>query len=128
MKRKVRGGVALIKALEAHGVRATYGIPGVHTLDAYDALIDSDFINSYLPRHEQGAGYMADGHYRATGQPGVAMVVTGPGVTNIATAAGEAFADSSNVLIIATNLEREYINKLEGNLHEMTDQMAIMKP
>jgi thiamine pyrophosphate-dependent acetolactate synthase large subunit-like protein len=128
VKRTVRGGTALVKALEANGVRTVFGIPGVHTLDAYDALIDSDYVETILPRHEQGAGFMADGYFRATGKPGVALIVTGPGVTNIATAVGEAFADSSKVLVIATNLEREYLDKLEGNLHEITDQMGVMKP
>lgn len=128
MKRKVRGGVALVKALEAHDVRTIFGIPGVHTLDAYDALYDSDHIATILPRHEQGAGFMADGAYRATGRPGVALIVTGPGVTNVVTAAGEAFADSSRVVFIATNLERKYLDTLEGNLHEITDQMGVMRP
>lgn len=128
LKRKVRGGTALVKALEAHGVRTIFGIPGVHTLDAYDALYDSDAITTILPRHEQGAGYMADGWYRATGRPGVALIVTGPGVTNVVTAAGEAFADSSRVLFVATNLERKYLDTLEGNLHEITDQMGVMRP
>jgi thiamine pyrophosphate-dependent acetolactate synthase large subunit-like protein len=128
VKRTVRGGTALVKALEANGVRTVFGIPGVHTLDAYDALIDSDYVETILPRHEQGAGFMADGYYRATGKPGVALIVTGPGVTNIATAVGEAFADSSKVLVIATNLEREYLDTLEGNLHEIKDQMGVMEP
>jgi thiamine pyrophosphate-dependent acetolactate synthase large subunit-like protein len=128
VKRTVHGGTALVKALEANGIRTVFGIPGVHTLDAYDALIDSDFVETILPRHEQGAGFMADGYYRATGKPGVALIVTGPGVTNIATAVGEAYADSSKVLVIATNLEREFLDSLEGNLHELRDQMGIMKP
>lgn len=128
VKSTVRGGTALVKALEANGVRTVFGIPGVHTLDAYDSLIDSDFVDTILPRHEQGAGFMADGYYRATGKPGVALIVTGPGVTNVATAVGEAYADSSKILVIATNLEREYLDKLEGNLHELRDQMAIMDP
>ena len=128
VKRTVRGGTALVKALEANGVRTVFGIPGVHTLDAYDALVDSDFVDTILPRHEQGAGFMADGYYRVSGKPGVALIVTGPGVTNVATAVGEAYADSSKVLVIATNLEREYLDKLEGNLHELRDQMGIMEP
>ncbi len=128
VKRTVRGGTALVKSLEANGIRTVFGIPGVHTLDAYDALIDSDYVETILPRHEQGAGFMADGYYRASGQPGVALIVTGPGVTNVATAVGEAFADSSKVLVIATNLEREYLDSLEGNLHELRDQMGVMKP
>jgi thiamine pyrophosphate-dependent acetolactate synthase large subunit-like protein len=127
-KRKVRGGAALVKALEANGVTTTFGIPGVHTLDVYDALIDSDVIQTILPRHEQGAGFMADGYARVTGKPGVAIIVTGPGVTNIATAVGGAFADSSKVLVIATNLEREFLDTLEGNLHEIQDQMGVIAP
>lgn len=126
VKRMVRGGRALVKALEAHGVETVFGIPGVHSLEAYDALYDSDRLTTILPRHEQGAGFMADGYSRATGKPGVALIVTGPGVTNIATAAGEAFADSSRVLIIATNQERRHLDQLVGNLHEMTDQMSVL--
>jgi len=125
-QRTVRGGQALVKALEAHGVETVFGIPGVHSLEAYDALYDSDRLTTILPRHEQGAGFMADGYYRASGKPGLALIVTGPGVTNIATAAGEAFADSSRVLIIATNQERRHLDQLVGNLHEMTDQMSVL--
>uniref|UniRef100_A0A7C3A7X0 Thiamine pyrophosphate-binding protein n=1 Tax=Thermorudis sp. TaxID=1969470 RepID=A0A7C3A7X0_9BACT len=127
-KRQVTGGVALVKALEAQGVRYVFGIPGVHTLEIYDALYDSDQLSTVLPRHEQGAGFMADGYHRASGLPGVALTVTGPGVTNIATPMAQAFADSSRVLLIATNLERRFLGKLEGNLHEMTDQMAVVRP
>jgi acetolactate synthase-1/2/3 large subunit len=54
--------------------------------------------------------------------------VTGPGVTNAATAIGEAFADSSRMLVIATNLERKYLDTLQGNLHEITDQMGVVRP
>jgi acetolactate synthase-1/2/3 large subunit len=125
---RVRGGAAIVELLKAHGVDTVFGIPGVHNLDIYDALHENPGLTNILARHEQGAGFMADGYYRATGKPGVALIVTGPGVTNVATAVGEAFADSSNVFVIATNLERKYIDTLEGNLHEMTDQMGVMKP
>jgi acetolactate synthase-1/2/3 large subunit len=125
---RVRGGVAVIRALEAHGVEAVFGIPGVHNLELYDALIDAPGIRNILARHEQGAGFMADGYARVTGKPGVALIVTGPGVTNVATAVGEAFADSSRVFVIATNLERKYLDSLDGNLHEMTDQLSVMRP
>lgn len=125
---RVRGGAAIVELLKGHGVDTVFGIPGVHNLDIYDALHENPGLTNILARHEQGAGFMADGYYRATGKPGVALIVTGPGVTNVATAVGEAFADSSNVFVIATNLERKYIDTLEGNLHEMTDQMGVMKP
>ncbi|RIK46439.1 MAG: acetolactate synthase [Chloroflexi bacterium] len=125
---RVRGGEAVVGALKAHGVDTVFGIPGVHNLEIYDALVDEPGITNILARHEQGVGFMADGYARATGKPGVALIVTGPGVTNVATAVGEAFADSSPMLVIATNLERKYIDTLAGNLHEMTDQMAVMRP
>src|SRR4051794_14195172 len=125
---RVRGGAAVVRSLEAHGVDAVFGIPGVHNLEIYDALYDAPGIRNILARHEQGAGFMADGYARATGKPGVALIVTGPGVTNVATPVGEAFADSSRLLVIATNLERRYLDSLQGNLHEITDQMGIMRP
>lgn len=125
---RVRGGTAVIQSLLAHGVDTVFGIPGVHNLDIYDALVDAPEITNILARHEQGVGFMADGYARATGKPGVALIVTGPGVTNVATAVGEAFADSTNMLVIATNLERQYLDSLAGNLHEMTDQMSVMRP
>ncbi|HEX2280626.1 MAG TPA: thiamine pyrophosphate-binding protein [Thermomicrobiales bacterium] len=125
---RIRGGDAVLQVLETNDVDTIFGIPGVHTLDIYDALIDAGKIQHILARHEQGAGYMADGYARATGKPGVALIVTGPGITNVSTPIGQAFADSSPVLLIATNQERKYLDKLEGNLHEMTDQIGFMRP
>jgi hypothetical protein len=66
MSEKVTGGAAAIAALEAAGVEVVFGIPGVHTLALYDALHDRG-IRHVLARHEQGAGFMADGYARATG-------------------------------------------------------------
>ena len=125
---RIRGGDAVLRVLEANDVDTIFGIPGVHTLDIYDALIDAGNVQHILARHEQGAGYMADGYARATGKPGVALIVTGPGITNVSTPIGQAYADSSPILLIATNQERKYLDKMEGNLHEMTDQMGFMKP
>ena len=86
MKAQTRSGAELVvHALETAGVDTVFGIPGVHTLALYDALPKSG-IRHVLARHEQGIGFMADGYARATGKTGVAFVITGPGVTNIATA------------------------------------------
>lgn len=126
--KRIRGGGAVFEALVANGVDTIFGIPGVHTLDIYDALLDSPEMNHILARHEQGAGYMADGYARATGKPGVALIVTGPGLTNISTAVGQAYADSAPVFVIATNQERRHLDLMVGNLHEMTDQLGFMKP
>lgn len=120
------GAQLVIESLEAHGVDTVFGIPGVHTLALYDALHESS-IRHVLARHEQGVGFMADGYARATGKPGVAMVITGPGVTNIATAVGEAYTDSSPLLVISSNVESPYLDDMRGNLHDLKDQLAVMK-
>jgi thiamine pyrophosphate-dependent acetolactate synthase large subunit-like protein len=112
--------------LAAQGVDTAFGVPGVHTLALYDALRDSP-IRHVLPRHEQGAGFMADGFARASGLPGVAFVITGPGVTNIATPLGQARTDSSPVLLISSNVERPYLDDMRGNLHDLRDQMAVTR-
>ena len=85
-------GEALIDLLEAHGVDTVFGIPGVHTVELYRGLAGSK-IRHVTPRHEQGAGFMADGYARASGKPGVAFVITGPGLTNTLTAMGQARAE-----------------------------------
>lgn len=114
-----------IAALEANGVDTVFGIPGVHTLALYDALRRSS-IRHVLGRHEQGVGFMADGYARASGKPGVALVITGPGVTNVATAVGEAYTDSSPVFVLSSNNKRAHIDAMRGNLHDLKDQMGVM--
>src|SRR5215218_93606 len=120
------GAQLVVAALEAHGVDTVFGIPGVHTLALYDALGESS-LRHVLARHEQGVGFMADGYARATGKPGVAVVITGPGITNIATAVGEAYTDSTPMLVISSNVESPYLDDMRGNLHDLKDQMAVMK-
>jgi len=119
------GAGAAIAALEANGVDTIFGIPGVHTLALYDALHDSD-IRHVLGRHEQGVGFMADGYARASGKPGVALVITGPGVTNVATAVGQAYTDSSPVFVLSSNVRREHLDAMRGNLHDLKDQLGVM--
>ncbi|RIK36724.1 MAG: acetolactate synthase [Chloroflexi bacterium] len=125
MEAQVSGGKAAIAALEAAGVEVVFGIPGVHTLALYDALHESS-IRHILARHEQGAGFMADGYARASGKPGVALIITGPGITNVATPVGEAYADSSPVVIVSAQVERPYAGKMRGNLHDISDQTGLM--
>ena len=114
-----------IATLEAHGVETVFGVPGVHTLALYDALHHSA-ITHILARHEQGAGFMADGYARASGRPGVAVIITGPGITNVATPVGEAYSDSSPVFILSSNVERAYVDDMRGNLHDLKDQLGVM--
>ncbi len=93
------GGQALIKSLEMEGVETIFGLPGGAILPVYDPIIDSP-IRHVLVRHEQGAGHMAEGFAHATGRPGVAMVTSGPGATNIVTPICDAYMDSVPMVVI----------------------------
>ena len=84
--------MALVRLLEKYDVDTVFGIPGVHTLSLYKGL-EGRPIRHISPKNEQGAGFMADGYARATGKPGVAFLITGPGVTNATTPMGQAFSD-----------------------------------
>ena len=119
-------GEALIDLLEAHGVDTVFGIPGVHTVELYRGLAGSK-IRHVTPRHEQGAGFMADGYARASGKPGVAFVITGPGLTNTLTAMGQARADSVPMLVISGVNATATLGKGFGHLHELPDQRGMME-
>ena len=76
-----------------------FGLPGGAILPVYDPIIDSS-IRHILVRHEQGAGHMAEGYAQVTGRPGVAMVTSGPGATNIVTPLADAYMDSTPLVVI----------------------------
>ncbi len=119
-------GEALIHLLEAHGVDTVFGIPGVHTVELYRGLARSK-IRHVTPRHEQGAGFMADGYARASGKPGIAFIITGPGLTNTLTAMGQARADSVPMLVISGVNATDTLGKGLGHLHELPDQRGMME-
>src|SRR6187397_1278391 len=96
---KLTGAQALIKSLEHEQVEVMFGLPGGAILPVYDPIIDSP-IRHVLVRHEQGAGHMAEGYAHATGKPGVAMVTSGPGATNIVTPLADAYMDSVPMIVI----------------------------
>ena len=114
-------GEAIVPLLEAYGVDTVFGIPGVHNVEMYRALPRSG-IRHILPRHEQGAGFMADGYARATGKPGVCFIITGPGLTNIMTPLGQAYSDSVPMLVVASTLDVADAAQGRGRLHEMQSQ------
>lgn len=116
---------ALVRLLEGYGVETVFGIPGVHTVELYRGLHGSR-LKHVSPRHEQGAGFMADGYARASGKPGVCFIITGPGMTNIITAMGQAYADSVPMLVISTCNRREQLRLGHGHLHELPDQRALV--
>ncbi|MDW5376530.1 5-guanidino-2-oxopentanoate decarboxylase [Halomonas sp. HP20-15] len=116
----------LIRLLrERYAVDTVFGIPGVHTVELYRGL-EGQAIRHVTPRHEQGAGFMADGYARASGKPGVCLIITGPGMTNIATAMGQALADSVPMLVISSVNRRDTLGRGQGRLHELPSQQQTL--
>ncbi|MEM9578745.1 MAG: thiamine pyrophosphate-binding protein [Pseudomonadota bacterium] len=112
-------GAQISHMLKDRGVEVIFGIPGVHNQELYRGIEEAG-IAHILARHEQGAGFMADGYARATGKPGVAYVITGPGVCNIMTPMGQAYSDSVPLLVVSSCLDETAAKK--GQLHQMKDQ------
>jgi acetolactate synthase-1/2/3 large subunit len=118
-------GEMLMEILESYGVDTEFGLPGVHTLELYRGLQRAD-IRHVTPRHEQGAGFMADGYARITGKPGVCLIITGPGMTNITTAMGQAYGDSIPMLVISSTNAVGEAGLQEGHLHELRQQRELV--
>ena len=116
----------IVEWLESMGTEVVFGIPGVHTIELYRALPGSR-IRHVTARHEAGAGFMADGYARVSGRFGVALVITGPGVTNILTPMAQARADSVPMLVISGVNARPTLGKGLGHLHELPDQLALTR-
>lgn len=119
-------GVALIEMLEALGTEHVFGIPGVHTVELYRGLAQSR-IRHITPRHEQGAGFMADGYARVSGRPGVCFLITGPGLTNAISAMAQAMQDSIPMLVITGVNPVCSFGQGRGLLHELPDQHGLMR-
>jgi len=97
---ELRGAEIMVKALQAEGAKFVWGYPGGAVLHIYDALYKQDSIQHILVRHEQAAVHAADGYARATGDVGVALVTSGPGVTNAVTGIATAYMDSIPMVIL----------------------------
>ncbi|MBB5872513.1 acetolactate synthase-1/2/3 large subunit [Allocatelliglobosispora scoriae] len=116
------GGEVLVRSLVRHGVTTIFGIPGSHNLEIYRHLA-AHGIQHITPRHEQGAGYAADGYARTSGRPGIALVTSGPAALNAAAALGQSYSDSIPTLLIAPGMPRNHAH--HGLLHETRDQRAV---
>lgn len=118
----------MVAALAAEGVRHVFGLPGIHNLAIYDALLRQSVVGHVLARHEQGAAFMADGYARASGRPGVILVTTGPGATNALTPLVESYAGSQPVLLLMSDVPSELVGRDLGALHEVPDQIECFRP
>jgi len=122
---QVSGGAAVVDALVAQGVQDVFGIPGTHNLELYRYLPGSG-IRHVVTRHEQGAGYAADGYARVSGRPGVLITTSGPGITNAITALATSYADSVPTLAISPGVPRGKVGADFGWLHEVKNQQAAL--
>ncbi|MFD9942758.1 thiamine pyrophosphate-binding protein [Nonomuraea sp. NPDC059023] len=120
----ISGGEAVVRALAAHGVDTVFGIPGTHNLEIYRHL-PAYGVRHVLTRHEQGAGYAADGYARVSGRPGVVLVTSGPATLNAAAAIGQAYSDSVPVLLLSPGMPSGHVAG-GGYLHETRDQSRAL--
>ena len=123
----MRGGEALAQSLAREGVEVVFGIPGIQMYGVIAGLRDAPDIRMITTRHEQAATYMADGYARASGKPGVALVVPGVGLYNAASGIATAYARSSPVLVIAGQIPRGAIGKGRGAVHGIADQGGTVR-
>ena len=128
MSIKMSGGEALAKSLANEGVEVVFGIPGIQIYGIVAGLRDEPRIRMITTRHEQATTYMADGYARASGKPGVALVVPGAGLYNAAAGLTNAYSRSSPVLLIAGQIPRASIGKNLGSVHEISDQPGAVRP
>lgn len=122
---ELRGGEILVKALQAEGVKYVWGYPGGAVLHIYDAFYKQDTIQHVLVRHEQAAVHAADGFARATGEVGVALVTSGPGVTNAVTGIATAYMDSIPMVIITGQVPTHAIGL---DAFQECDTVGITRP
>ena len=120
----VNGGKALAASLAAENVKIIFTVSG-GGLNAFYAACPEYGIRVVHNRHEYGAAFMADGYARASGKVGVALVITGPGLTNASTGLGQAYADGVPLLIVSSEVDSRY--KGRGNLHELKDQQGMLR-
>ena len=125
---RMTGGGALVEMLRRHGIDTLFALPGVQNDALFVALYDAgEAIRVIHPRHEQAAAYMAHGYARASGRVGAYAVVPGPGVLNTTAALATAYATNAPVLCISGQIPSNLIGRGFGLLHEVPDQLAILR-
>ena len=125
---RMTGGGALVEMLRRHGIDTLFALPGVQNDALFVALYDAqDAIRVIHTRHEQAAAYMALGYARASGRVGAFAVVPGPGLLNTTAALATAYATNTPVLCVSGQIPSDLIGRGFGLLHEIPDQLAILK-
>jgi acetolactate synthase-1/2/3 large subunit len=122
---KQAGAELVVRALEDEGIPFTFGIPGTHNIELYDALARSERVRPVLVTDEQSASFMADAVWRASGRLGCVNVVPGAGLTHALSGIAEAFMDTVPLLVLGCGVRRD--TGMAYQLHDI-DQMALVAP
>ena len=122
---ELSGADILVRCLKDEGVEYIFGYPGGAALHIYDALYKQDAVRHILVRHEQGATHAADGYARVTGQPGVVLVTSGPGVTNTLTGIATAYMDSIPMVVLAGQVATHLIG---DDAFQEVDTLGVTRP
>ncbi len=122
---ELTGAEIFVRCLKDEGVEYVFGYPGGAALHIYDALYKQEDVKHILVRHEQGATHAADGYARATGRPGVALVTSGPGVTNTVTGIATAYMDSIPLVVFSGQVSTALIG---NDAFQEVDAVGITRP
>src|SRR6266571_977390 len=122
---KMTGAAMIVRALIDHGVEHIFGYPGGAVLPIYDEIFQQDQVEHILVRHEQGAGHAAEGYARSTGKPGVVLVTSGPGATNMVTPLTDALMDSIPLVCITGQVPTHLIG---NDAFQECDTVGITRP
>jgi thiamine pyrophosphate-dependent acetolactate synthase large subunit-like protein len=125
---QMTGAQAVVAALLRHRITAGFGIPSIHNIAVYEALRQTPEFHHWVVRHEQAAGYAADGFYRRSGQIAAIFASTGPGNLFTLVPLLESLQNNIPVLLIGTNIASSMLGKAGGALHETPDQLEIIRP
>jgi thiamine pyrophosphate-dependent acetolactate synthase large subunit-like protein len=125
---QMTGAQAVVAALVRHGITAGFGIPSIHNIAVYDALRQTPEFHHWVVRHEQAAGYAADGFYRRSGQIAAIFASTGPGNLFTLVPLLESLQNNIPVVLIGTNIASAMLGRTGGALHETPEQLEIIRP
>src|SRR5262249_24570854 len=122
------GAQAVVAAMLRHGITCGFGIPSIHNIALYEVLRQTPEFRHWIVRHEQAAGFAADGFYRRSGRIAAVFASTGPGTLFTLVPLLESLQTQTPVLVIGTNIASALLSKTGGALHETPDQIEIIRP
>jgi acetolactate synthase-1/2/3 large subunit len=122
---QITGAEIFLESLKREGVKTVFALPGGVVLKIFDVLHQQKDIEVILTRHEQGAGHMAEGYAKATGKPGVALITSGPGMTNVVTALADAYMDSVPMVCFTGQVPTAMIG---NDAFQEADNIGLSRP